>query len=262
MHEEQVTSCLSRFRTVSLENLCCIGLMNRVEVKYIFRAARLPHLISMLADHYDVLEINGRKALPYSTTYLDTDDYLFYYQHLRGKLNRYKIRYRKYEATNESFLEIKKKTNTGRTIKWRVENDFAHGGFDLCATDFISEHLPVSCSAIKANQFNKFSRITFASFRHKERLTIDFNISFAPPGGRSEISLPYIAVAELKKEAASHYSPFKNLIRPLQIYPSGFSKYCIGSALLNDSLRKNAIKPTFLLINKFENEHTRLASHV
>ena len=76
----------------------------------------------MLSNHYQVLEINNMRILPYSTTYLDTSDYLFYYQHVRGEFERYKLRYRKYEATNESFLEIKKKTNKGRTIKWRIEN--------------------------------------------------------------------------------------------------------------------------------------------
>jgi hypothetical protein len=259
MQDEQITSGLSRFRATSLEEISCVRLMNRIEVKYLFQSARLPELVNLLAESYDVLEIEGRRTLPYSTTYFDTDDHLFYYQHVRGKLNRYKIRYRKYEATDESFLEIKKRTNSGRTIKWRVENVFGNKAFDSSATDFISEYSPVCSSSLKEALFNKFSRITFASCSLNERITIDYNISFAAPEGGSGISLPYIAIAELKKGAASDSSPFKNMIKQLQIYPSGFSKYCIGSALLNDSLKKNAVKPKILLINKFENEYTRLA---
>jgi hypothetical protein len=259
MQDEQITSGLNKFRAISLDEVNCVRLMNRVEVKYLFQASKLPQLISLLADDYDVLEIENSRALPYKTTYFDTDDFLFYHQHVRGKLNRYKIRYRKYEITDESFLEIKKKTNKGRTIKWRVENIPGNGTFDTAATDFIGEYSPVSSADIKAKLLNTFSRITFASFRLNERITIDFRISFNSPGGGSGVFLPYIAIAELKKEVASDYSPFKSLIKQLQIYPSGFSKYCIGSALLNDSLRINMLKPKILLLNKFENEYNLLA---
>ena len=68
--------------------------------------------------------------------------------------------------------------------------------------------------------------------------------------------MPYLAIVELKKEGYSEYSDFKNLIRQLNIYPTGFSKYCMGSAILNDSLKKNMIKPKLLLLNKIKNEHT------
>jgi len=37
-------------------------------------------------------------------------------------------------------------------------------------------------------------------------------------------------------------SPVLDHLRLLRIKPSGFSKYCIGSALTNDALRQNLIK--------------------
>ena len=62
----------------------------------------------ILSVSYKVLEIDMIRSFPYHTTYLDTPDFLFYTQQLRGKLNRHKIRYRRYESTGISFLEIKK----------------------------------------------------------------------------------------------------------------------------------------------------------
>jgi hypothetical protein len=40
----------------------------------------------------------------------------------------------------------------------------------------------------------------------------------------------------------------------MSIYPAGFSKYCIGTALLNNSLKKNILKPKLLKIKSIENE--------
>lgn len=255
MHNNDIKIELSKLNPVSLDSLSGIRLMNRIEIKYVFATRKLRDLVALLGKHYQVLEICNMKILPYSTTYLDTEDYLFYNQHVRGEFDRYKLRYRKYETTEESFLEIKKKTNRGRTIKWRIENNPVSGSFDYQAAGFINEYLPVSSTLVRPVLLNQFTRITLAGFELKERITIDFNISFAKPDTMELITLPYLAIAELKKEAHSDSWHFKNLIKQLNIYPSSFSKYCVGSALLNDSLKKNMIKPKLLLINKLENEY-------
>jgi hypothetical protein len=255
--QSNISSEISKLTPVGLDGMTSVRLMNRIEIKYVFAISKLPDLISLLGKHYHVLEINNARILPYSTIYLDTPEYLFYCQHVRGESDRHKIRYRKYEATNESFLEIKKKTNKGRTIKWRIENVPEFGSFDPQASGFISDYLPVSSSLITPALINNFTRITFAGFELKERITVDFNISFADPDKTDAISLPYLAIAELKKEKYSDSSHFKNLIKQLSIYPTGFSKYCVGSALLKDSVKKNMIKPKLLLLNKLEHEYTR-----
>jgi hypothetical protein len=36
----------------------------------------------------------------------------------------------------------------------------------------------------------------------------------------------------------------------LRLFPHGFSKYCIGSALTNSSLRRNRIKPRLHSVEK------------
>jgi hypothetical protein len=48
-------------------------------------------------------------------------------------------------------------------------------------------------------------------------------------------------VIELKRDGRMH-SPILTLLRQLRIKPSGFSKYCIGSAITNDNLKINRFK--------------------
>ncbi len=247
---------LGRLQPVSLDEISSARLMSRVEIKYLFPSCKLPELIHRLSGNYKVLQIMDRRILPYSTTYFDTAEYLFYYQHTRGELARHKVRYRQYEATGESFLEIKRRTNKGRTIKWRIENRLMDGQFDPDAAGFIREFLPVSPEKIYPALVNRFTRITLSGYDLMERITIDFNIGFSVPGEQLDISLPYLAVAELKKEAYASSTHFRNFLREMKIYPAGFSKYCVGNALLNDSLKRNAVKPKILFLNKLKNEFT------
>jgi hypothetical protein len=256
MQNNDIEDEILKLNSIGLDKISGARLMNRFEVKYVFTARKITDLVNLLSKHYQVLEINKLRILPYSTTYLDTPDCFFYQQHARGEFDRHKLRYRTYVATDESFLEIKRRTNKGITVKWRIENKPVEGSLDRIAKGFIQEYLPVSSTLVKQALINQFTRITLTGFALKERITIDFNISFSLPESQDQISLPYLAVAELKREAYSDTSLFKGLIKKLNIYPTGFSKYCVGSALLNDSLKKNALKPKLLLLNKLENECT------
>jgi hypothetical protein len=256
MQNNEIEDELRKLNSINLDGISGAMLMNRFEVKYVFTSRKLTDLVNLLGKYYNILEINNLRILPYSTTYFDTSDCFFYHQHARGELERHKLRYRRYEATNESFLEIKKRTNKGMTIKWRIENKPEEDTFDSLASGFIRAYLPVSSTLVRPSLINQFTRITLAGFDLKERITIDFNISFSVPENQERISLPYLAIAELKKEANTDSSLFKGLVKKLAIYPTGFSKYCVGSALLNDTLKKNALKPKLLLLNKLENEYT------
>lgn len=257
MQNSDIELVINQIRPVTLDAISSVRLMNRIEIKYVFGTRKLVNLLKLLGNYYKILEISNMRMLPYSTTYLDTADYLFYYQHVRGEFDRHKIRYRKYEATEESFLEIKRKTNKGRTIKRRIKSKTVSGYFDNEADRFIEQYLPVSSEFVRPALNNHFTRITLAGIEMKERLTIDFNISFSDPENIKTMSLPFLAIAELKKEAYSDSSYFRALVKQLNIYPTGFSKYCVGSGLLNDSLKKNMLKPKLLLIDKLENENSQ-----
>jgi hypothetical protein len=256
LYKEEAEASLARLTSITLEDLGSLSLMNRVEIKYLLNFHKVPGLIDMLADKYQALEINGLRSFPYSSTYMDTDDSLFYNQHVRGQLDRFKIRYRRYESADRSFLEVKRKTNKGRTVKWRIEKMEDDVFFENKAAGFISKYSPVGPDSIKKVLLNRFTRITLAGIESKERITIDFNITFSDCNGNAGLSFPHLAIVELKKESYSDSSYFRNLIKNANVHPSSFSKYCVGSCLLNNTLKRNALKPKLLLLKKLENEYT------
>jgi len=256
MHNELIIKSLVKLKPVRLDAMECVRFMNRTDTKYIFPVSKMVTLIENLNGHYKVLEINKLKTQLYSTTYFDTSDYLFYYQHVTGKLQRHKIRFRTYESTGESFLEVKTKTNKNRTIKNRLNINSAADPFDELTDSFIRDYSSVESKLLRPVLLNRFTRTTLISFATIERITLDFNLSFTDVESGARIEMPYLAIAELKKEGRSASSPFNDNLKGMGIYPTGFSKYCIGSAILNDSLRKNRLKPKILKLKKIEDEIT------
>jgi len=228
--------------------------MNRVETKYVFSARKLPDLLHLLSAYYKVLEIESNRTFNYHTTYLDTPDLLFYSEQVRGKLSRHKVRYRRYESTGLSFLEIKKKNNKNRTIKKRIESILTIDSPDERESAFIKQYLPYGFLDLQPVLINGFTRVTLVGTELKERVTLDYDITFSSPGGKNT-GLPFLAIAEIKSEKHSGQSPFGISMKKIGIHPCRFSKYCIGSALTLDIQRKNTLKPNLLKINKIENEY-------
>jgi hypothetical protein len=254
MYQTEIHKVLNSFTPIGLNEMDGVRLMNRVETKYLFCADRLPELLNLVKDSYKVLAIDEIRNFAYCTTYLDTSDFLFYTQQVRGKLNRHKVRYRRYESTGVSYLEIKKKTNKKRTIKWRIENLLKPDSPDTEAIQFIRKYLPDGLPDLHPVLINGFTRITLVGNECKERVTLDYDLTFASPYGKISV-FPFLAVAELKREKHSGLSPFGAVMKQLNIQSGSFSKYCIGSALIMDMPRKNLLKPNLLLINKIENEY-------
>ena len=118
----EIQNILNSFGPISLEEMDSIRLMNRMDTKYVFSAGLLPLILDTLTASYKILEIEQKRDLLYHSRYLDTEEMLFYLQHVTGKLARHKIRFRKYESTGTTFLEIKRKTNKNRTVKWRIRD--------------------------------------------------------------------------------------------------------------------------------------------
>ncbi len=255
MTPADLNESLDSFTPISLAEMDEVSLMNRVEMKYVFSSGKLTALLSLLSKHYRALEIESSRHFDYNTTYLDTADYLFFNQQLRGKLCRHKLRYRRYVISGLTYLEIKKKTNKNRTIKWRIQNRLS-SNFDNAASVFLKDYFPYNTSDLKPVLINGFSRITLVGNAFKERITLDSNLIFSSPEGKN-IELPYLAVAEIKRERHSGCSPFGDIMKELGIQSNRFSKYSIGSCLVRDMPRINSLKQNLLLINKIENEYIK-----
>ena len=106
--------------TITLDEMSAIKLMNRVDTKYVMRASQLEELLQMAVEEYSVQIIDGIRACGYTTLYYDTADYDMYTRHHNQQLTRQKIRARRYEESGQCFIEVKNKTNKGRTKKKRI----------------------------------------------------------------------------------------------------------------------------------------------
>jgi hypothetical protein len=101
---------------------------------------------------------------------------------------------------------------------------------------------------------NRFERITLVNMAKTERLTIDCHVKFHHWETDIHETFDKLVVIELKRDG-NVYSPVKDMLRELRIKPSGFSKYCIGSALTNPNLKSNRFKPRFKKIEKLLNKY-------
>ena len=253
----EIQKGLNSFVPLGLNEMDNVRLMNRTDIKYVLSFTRIPDLLASLDGSYKILEINNERSFTYSTTYLDTADYLFFNQHVTGKLERNKVRYRKYEVTGTTFLEVKKRTNKNRTVKHRIENKLNSDGLcDITAHEFLKEYIPQRPLLLRPVLINRFKRITLVGKEIGERVTIDYNMYFSNPDGINR-NMPFIAIIELKKDRNADRSPLANILKKNSIHPTGFSKYCIGTSILYSLPRINMLKPKLLLIKKIENEFNK-----
>lgn len=230
-----------------------VELMNRIDHKYLMPVNKLPYLLQALSSDYRILEISNQREFNYCTVYFDTPEYLFFNQHLTGKLGRYKIRLRTYEVTKKSFLEVKYKSNKGRTSKTRIKNSSSVSCDDANSKEFLQKEVDADTGSLRPVLNSYFTRITLVNLAAAERVTIDFNIAYTSNNGK-KIELPYLAIIEIKKDKASGHSALFSELKKLKVRPDGFSKYCLGVALLNEVPRINNIKPKLIILNKIKNE--------
>lgn len=99
-----LSQVLSRFEPISLEQMDNVRLMDRTDTKFVFRIEQLPFFLEQVSNDYRVLEVTSARISRYETLYFDTEDFQLYLKHQNGKLNRYKIRFRKYVESGLNFL--------------------------------------------------------------------------------------------------------------------------------------------------------------
>ncbi|MDR1814828.1 MAG: polyphosphate polymerase domain-containing protein [Tannerella sp.] len=169
------------FRTISLDEMDNIRLMDRLDSKFVAPVALLPKLLELMMPLFRIQIIDNNRIANYATQYLDTPTLDFYRMHRNGKLNRQKIRIRTYVDSNKSFLEVKNKNNKGRTVKKRVSVSFPRI-YDSNELDgnraFLDKHSLFDASRLVPALENAFQRMTFVNDRASERITIDINLAF------------------------------------------------------------------------------------
>jgi hypothetical protein len=237
----EIAQELLNFQSITLEEMKDIRLMNRTDTKFITSIYLLPKFLKTAQKYYYVQEIEQMRTMPYGTLYFDTLGRDMYRIHHNGKKNRQKIRVRTYEKTGVSFLEIKNKNNKGKTNKLRIPVNGVKDQHDQNAVQFLSENAVYEVDTLKPHLENSFQRITLVNKAKTERLTIDYGIQFYNHFTDKNADLASLVIVELKREGHA-YSPLSVIKREVHISSTSISKYCIGTALTDEEIKKNRFK--------------------
>ncbi len=244
----ELSNYLWGFLPISLQQMDGAALLNRVDTKFVVPVKNLINTITSLYPYYRILVIEGRRMSHYRTLYFDTSDFALYTMQVNGKNDRYKVRSREYIDSSEAFLEVKHKTPKDRTIKSRIATAKPVIQMNPQAEHWLEGVYPYDSRDLEPKLWNMFTRITLVNQRQCERVTIDVDLSFYAPF--NVVQLDGIAVAEVKMDGLHCKSPFLEMMRAQRMQPQGFSKYCIGTSLLYDQVKKNAMKSKILWLEK------------
>jgi hypothetical protein len=222
-------------------------LLQRTDTKFIFHANQLARILELTKSDYSVLEINNTRIRDYKTLYYDTTEFALYQAHLRGKLNRYKVRYRNYMDSHTGFLEVKFKTNKDRTVKSRLKASEPLIAWNSEAIQFIKTRTPYVPATLVPSLWVNYSRITLVNINTKERLTLDLNIEFI--NGINTKKLQPLIIAEVKKDKAKN-SPFFAIMKSMAIKELSISKYCMAMVYTEPEIKTNRFKEILRSIKK------------
>jgi hypothetical protein len=240
---------LQEIDPISLKEMDSVALMNRTDTKYLLSFEQLTEVLEEVSGHYRILDIKGVRRNHYQSEYYDTPDFYFYKRHHSGKKNRLKIRKRRYVESDISFLEVKFKSNKGRTEKDRMK--LAELNLELSPENIQYIHDTSHFEdQLEPKLMNTFERITLVDQALPERITIDCYLSFEM--GENKLQIPDLVIIEAKQERQNRHSIFLSALKKRLIRPESMSKYCLGVALMTDQ-KSNMFKEKIRRIKKLTN---------
>lgn len=226
------------FEVASSELLRRRELLDRVDRKFTTSVDVVSEFLRGLRDDYHILAAGNTGWARYETCYFDTPTLYTFSEHVRGRRPRYKVRIRHHVDRERSFLEIKRKTNGGKTEKARRDRAFRDTSLSEDDRAFIRENsgLPVEllCPAVWTN----FRRATFVGVNTNERITVDVGLSFMKEGAPEQAVS--FGIIELKQPRITHSTPAMQLLRRLSVREQSLSKYCAGVAKVHDGASERA----------------------
>lgn len=250
-----INDILKEMSPISLDEMSAVKLMNRVDTKYVADDLTVTKLFSLIKDDYYVQEIDGKRVAAYDSIYYDTVDNHMYIIHQDKKLKRDKLRVRNYVDTGTYFCEVKHKNNHGRTKKKRVEvgeNVFQDLKCDEKTREFVEKELPdYDFGGFVKKMSTSFERITVVNKGKTERITVDFNVRFHNFENGNETGIAPLVVMELKRDGRCE-SIFQKTLFELRVKPLSISKYCIGRALTDKTLKQNRFKKKIIKLEKLK----------
>jgi hypothetical protein len=235
------------------------ALLDRSDTKYAMTIDQLNEALEASRTSYRILEIQGSRSFRYETTYFDTPELRFYHEHHAGKQDRKKVRIRRYLDSGMAWLEVKHRLNKGNTVKTRVI-------LDQHATENIGRLKDpefIGTGSLPVDQLRPVIRISYERFTlvdllNAERVTIDRHIVFQR--GHETRTLDGLVIAEIKQHR-KHPSFFRRQMRSKKIWEESISKYCLGTLLLNDQVKRNRFKAKLNRILKINDSLQQTIQH-
>ena len=248
---------VNAMKSISLEEMKDVRLMNRVDTKYLVTSDQLLAILKGIQHGYFAQEVEGKRLAAYSTIYYDTPDLTMYMVHHDRHLVRDKVRVRTYIDSELTFCEVKHKTNKGRTKKKRIQvaRD-VNVVEDPEASAFLAERQPYPVSSLRPNLETAFNRFTLVNEGKTERLTIDVNLVFNNFVSKTSASMDDLVIMELKQDGRAH-SLLKDVLFELRVKPYKISKYCIGTAMTRPEIKQNRFKKKLRRINKLKSLNSK-----
>lgn len=250
---------LQKYAPISLSKMADVALLNRTDTKYVLSVATLQEIMPNLADLYLTLSIDGQRSSQYRTLYFDSAAFGLYHRHHAGILDRYKVRSREYVDSQLAFLEVKHKTNKGRTIKSRIQTPELAASFGSESTEFLDGAYPYDAAELEPKLWVDYRRITLVSRFRKERVTIDLDLGYSWQD--QVISLPHLAIVEIKQDGVSNASDMGQQLRQHHVRATGFSKYCVGISMIYPQVKHNNFKPKLRIVEKLAREQSHVYTH-
>lgn len=226
---------------IDLEQMRAVKLMNRVDTKYVASEGQIIEFLGRVAEcGYKVQVIDGVRAARYDTRYFDTADRAMYIAHHNRQLTRQKIRTRHYEDGSACYLEVKNKNNRGRTKKVRIE--IPQSGLmsldNVEAATFLSAQSRYEISTLSPALSTRFVRITVVNPNLTERITIDLDLEYCDLRNTKSAKVEGMSIVEIKQDG-NIASTAKEILRELRVKPMRISKYCLGTALTVEDIKRN-----------------------
>lgn len=247
-----------RMASITLDEMRGVKLMNRIDTKYILTEEEVFSFLELAAKRgYRVQQIDGVRAARYDTLYYDTEEREMYIAHHNQRLTRQKIRTRTYLDGGLSFIEIKNKNNRGRTRKVRIAIDAAemeNYRLNSDARQFVVENARYDEALLRPALRTRFIRITLVNSSLSERLTIDLCLSYEDVRSGRCGEVDRMAILELKQDGRTA-SEAKKLLISLRICPRKVSKYCLGTALTVEGIKRNRFLAKLHNIRKLLNRN-------
>ena len=235
---------------ISLAEMESVKLMNRIDTKFVVPVCLLPEMLCLARSDYYIQEIAGKRLAAYDTLYYDTPDLQMYLRHHDRQLHRQKIRIRTYLDSDLTFLEVKNKSNKGRTKKKRIivqTNDLQ--SIDTGQHEWLTGKSWYDVSTLQPQLHTRFERITLVNHAKTERLTIDTALRWENVRTGQTAALGDAVVVELKRDG-NQPSGMLDILRSLRIKPMKISKYCIGIALTDPAVKNNRFRPKLRQLQK------------